>query len=106
MPKPCPNPTGNGCHCLVSGWDKTGKKNMFLDKKDELGLSKTGYNFLGGIMESADKMAAIFNPTINSYKRINGSVTTSGATWAPSSITWEGNNRPHMVRVPCAGRCK
>ena len=55
-------------------------------------------------MESADKMAAIFNPTINSYKRINGSVTTSGATWAPSSITWAGNNRTHMVRVPGAGR--
>ena len=104
MPKPFTNLTGNGCHCHVSVWDKSGKKNMFLDRKDELGLSKTGYNFLGGIMESADKMAAIFNPTINSYKRINGSVTTSGATWAPSSITWAGNNRTHMVRVPGAGR--
>ena len=104
MPKPFTNLTGNGCHCHVSVWDKSGKKNMFLDKKDELGLSKTGYHFLGGIMESADKMAAIFNPTINSYKRINGSVTTSGATWAPSSITWAGNNRTHMVRVPGAGR--
>ena len=55
-------------------------------------------------MESADKMAAVFNPTVNSYKRINGSVTTSGATWSPSSITWAGNNRTHMVRVPGAGR--
>jgi glutamine synthetase len=104
MPKPFTHLTGNGCHCHVSVWDKAGKKNMFLDKKDELGLSKTGYNFLGGIMESADKMAAVFNPTINSYKRINGSVTTSGATWSPSSITWAGNNRTHMVRVPGAGR--
>ena len=80
------------------------KLKHYLDKKDELGLSKTGYNFLGGIMESADKMAAVFNPTVNSYKRINGSVTTSGATWSPSSITWAGNNRTHMVRVPGAGR--
>ena len=104
MPKPFTNLTGNGCHCHISIWDKAGKKNMFLDKKDELGLSKTGYNFLGGIMESADKMAAVFNPTVNSYKRINGSVTTSGATWSPSSITWAGNNRTHMVRVPGAGR--
>ena len=104
MPKPFTNLTGNGCHCHISIWDKSGKKNMFLDKKDELGLSKTGYNFLGGIMESADKMAAVFNPTVNSYKRINGSVTTSGATWSPSSITWAGNNRTHMVRVPGAGR--
>ena len=104
MPKPFTSLTGNGCHCHVSIWDKSGKKNMFLDKKDELGLSKTGYHFLGGIMESADKMAAVFNPTVNSYKRINGSVTTSGATWSPSSITWAGNNRTHMVRVPGAGR--
>ena len=104
MPKPFTNLTGNGCHCHISIWDQSGKKNMFLDNKDELGLSKTGYNFLGGIMESADKMAAIFNPTVNSYKRINGSVTTSCATWSPSSITWAGNNRTHMVRVPGKGR--
>ena len=104
MPKPFTNLTGNGCHSHISVWDKTGKKNLFLDKKDELGLSKTGYHFLGGIVNSADKMAAIFNPTVNSYKRINGSVTLSGATWSPSSITWAGNNRTHMVRVPGPGR--
>ena len=104
MPKPFTNLTGNGCHSHISVWDKTGKKNLFLDKKDELGLSKTGYHFLGGIVNSADKMAAIFNPTVNSYKRINGYVTLSGATWSPSSITWAGNNRTHMVRVPGPGR--
>ncbi|MAV82578.1 MAG: type III glutamate--ammonia ligase [Pelagibacteraceae bacterium] len=104
MPKPFSNLTGNGCHSHISIWDKSGKKNLFLDKKDELGLSKTGYQFLGGIVNSADKMAAIFNPTVNSYKRINGSVTLSGATWSPSSITWAGNNRTHMVRVPGPGR--
>ena len=104
MPKPFTNLTGNGCHSHISVWDKTGKKNLFLDKKNELGLSKTGYHFLGGIVNSADKMAAIFNPTVNSYKRINGSVTLSGATWSPSSITWAGNNRTHMVRVPGPGR--
>jgi glutamine synthetase len=104
MPKPFTNLTGNGCHSHISVWDKTGKKNLFLDKKDELGLSKMGYHFLGGIVNSADKMAAIFNPTVNSYKRINGSVTLSGATWSPSSITWAGNNRTHMVRVPGPGR--
>ena len=104
MPKPFTNLTGNGCHSHISVWDKTGKKNLFLDKKDELGLSKTGYHFLGGIVNNADKMAAIFNPTVNSYKRINGSVTLSGATWSPSSITWAGNNRTHMVRVPGPGR--
>ncbi|MEO1704705.1 MAG: type III glutamate--ammonia ligase, partial [Pseudomonadota bacterium] len=49
-------------------------------------------------------MVAITNPTVNSYKRINAPETTSGATWAPNTITWSGNNRTHMVRVPGPGR--
>ena len=41
---------------------------------------------------------------MNSYKRINAPVTASGATWSPSTISWGGNNRTHMVRVPGPGR--
>jgi glutamine synthetase len=104
MPKPFKHLTGNGCHCHVSVWDKKGKENAFADKKDELGLSKEGMNFLGGIMKHAQGMTAITNPTVNSYKRINAAGTVSGATWAPNSVTWSGNNRTHMVRVPGPGR--
>jgi len=103
MPKPFINKTGNGCHAHLSVWNKKGK-NIFLDKKDELGLSKTAYNFMGGIMNSAEPLTAWFNPTINSYKRINAPVTASGATWAPNTITYSGNNRTHMIRVPGPGR--
>lgn len=70
----------------------------------ELGLSDSGRNFLGGIMKHASALAAICNPTVNSYKRINAPRTSSGATWAPNSVTWTGNNRTHMVRVPGPGR--
>jgi glutamine synthetase type III len=104
MPKPIAGLTGNGCHVHVSVWDKTGKTNMFADNKIELGLSKDGRHFLGGIMRHASAMAAITNPTVNSYKRINAPRTTSGATWAPNTVTWTGNNRTHMVRVPGPGR--
>jgi glutamine synthetase type III len=105
MPKPFPALTGNGCHAHISVWDAaTGKTNMFADKTDEMGLSKQGYNFLGGIMKHAEALAAITNPTINSYKRINAPRTISGATWSPNSVTWTGNNRTHMVRVPGPGR--
>ena len=104
MPKPIAGLTGNGCHVHVSVWDKTGKTNMFADNKMELGLSKDGRHFLGGIMRHASAMAAITNPTVNSYKRINAPRTTSGATWAPNTVTWTGNNRTHMVRVPGPGR--
>jgi len=104
MPKPFTNLTGNGCHSHVSVWDKAGKKNLFLDNKDENGLSKVSYNFLGGILHSATALCAVFNPTVNSYKRINAPRTMSGATWAPNTVTWTGNNRTHMIRVPEAGR--
>jgi len=104
MPKPFANLTGNGCHTHVSIWDKTGKKNLFLKKSDDLGLSRLAYDFLGGIMHNATALCAIFNPTVNSYKRIDAPRTLSGATWSPSSVTYTGNNRTHMIRVPDDGR--
>ena len=82
MPKPFENLTGNGCHAHVSVWD--GKKNKFLDKSDKLGLSKMAYNFLGGVIKNASSLSAFFNPTINSYRRINAPPTKSGASWSPS----------------------
>jgi glutamine synthetase len=104
MPKPFPGLTGNGCHVHISVWDLEGKTNAFADKGKELGLSDQGRHFLGGIMKHASALAAICNPTVNSYKRINAPRTISGATWAPNSVTWTGNNRTHMVRVPGPGR--
>ena len=55
-------------------------------------------------MHHAESFAAITNPTVNSYKRINAPRTTSGATWSPNTVTFGGNNRTHMVRVPDEGR--
>ncbi len=102
MPKPFVDLTGSGCHAHVSLWD--GKKNLFEDPKGELGVSQMGYHFIGGLMHNTDAICALTNPTVNSYKRINAPRTTSGATWAPNSITYTGNNRTHMIRIPDAGR--
>lgn len=104
MPKPFPGLTGTGCHAHISVWDQSGKINMFYDPTEEIGLSQQGYYFLGGIMKHAEALAAITNPTVNSYKRINAPRTVSGATWSPNTVTWTGNNRTHMVRVPGKGR--
>ncbi|MAJ20753.1 MAG: type III glutamate--ammonia ligase [Paracoccaceae bacterium] len=113
MPKPVEGLTGNGCHAHISVWDAPGSKaktNVFAttpstdSQTSELGLSEKGRHFLGGIMKHASAFAAITNPTVNSYKRINAPRTMSGATWAPNSVTWTGNNRTHMVRVPGPGR--
>ena len=102
MPKPFEKLTGNGCHAHISLWN--GKINKFLDMRDGYGLSKLAYNFLGGVMKNAESLSAFFNPTINSYRRINAPPTTSGATWSPSSISYSGNNRTHMIRIPDPGR--
>jgi len=104
MPKPFKGLTGSGCHAHISVWSLDGMTNVFADKTKELGLSDQGRHFLGGIMKHASALAAICNPTVNSYKRINAPRTSSGATWAPNTVTWTGNNRTHMVRVPGPGR--
>ena len=102
MPKPFADLTGSGCHAHVSLW-KDGR-NVFADKAGELGLSREGYHFIGGLIHSAEALTAITNPTVNSYKRINAPRTTSGATWSPNTVTYTGNNRTHMIRIPDAGR--
>ena len=103
MPKPFAGLTGNGCHVHASLWSKAGK-NLFVDRKGELGLSRLAYHFIGGVMHSAPALCAIANPVVNSYKRLNAPVTTSGATWSPNTVTYGGNNRTHMIRIPDADR--
>ena len=102
MPKPFENLTGNGCHAHISLWN--GKVNKFLDNGDRFGLSKIAYNFLAGVMKNTESLSSFFNPTVNSYRRINAPPTKSGASWSPSSISYSGNNRTHMIRIPDPGR--
>jgi glutamine synthetase len=102
MPKPFLALTGSGCHAHVSIWD--GARNMFEDEGGALGVAELGYHFIGGIIGHAEALCALTNSTINSYKRINAPRTMSGATWAPNTVTYSGNNRTHMIRIPEPGR--
>lgn len=104
MPKPFASLTGNGCHTHLSVWDTADTTNLFDDSNGELGLSSLAYQFIGGVMHSSSALCAFSNPTVNSYKRLNAPVTNSGATWAPTTITYGGNNRTHMIRIPDRGR--
>jgi glutamine synthetase len=104
MPKPFAHLTGSGCHTHLSVWDAEGKENLFYDPQGELGLSSLAYQFIGGVLHSAEALCAITNPTVNSYKRIYAPVTASGATWAPSTVSYSGNNRTHTIRIPDSGR--
>merc|ERR1712137_162933 len=104
MPRPFKDLTGSGCHVHCSLWSEG--KNVFVGPSEEfpeldaLGLSTTAYHFVGGVISKARSCCAITNPTVNSYKRLAGATTLSGATWAPNRISMSGNNRTHMVRVP------
>lgn len=102
MPKPFMNLTGNGCHAHISLWK--GSENVCYDPQDPLEISGTGYNFVGGLIHNADALCAILNPVVNSYKRINAPRTISGSTWSPNTVTYSGDNRTHMIRVPGGGR--
>ncbi|MCK5771335.1 type III glutamate--ammonia ligase [Algiphilus sp.] len=101
MPKPVSSRTGNGMHYHMSITDADGNA-IFHDDADAqgLGLSKTAYHFLGGLLAHAPALCAFAAPTVNSYKRLVVGGSASGATWAPVYVTYGDNNRSAMVRVP------
>jgi len=93
-PKPISGINGNGMHTNMSLFNEDG--NVFYDEAGDLQLSKTAYNFLGGVLAHAANFTAITNPTVNSYKRL-----TPGFE-APVYVAWSGSNRSPMVRVPAS----
>ncbi len=102
MPKPYADRTGSGSHFNMSLADiKTGK-NISGDAGDKrgCGLSKIAYQFLGGMRKHAAAIVATSCPIVNSYKRLIKSGSMTGYTWAPIFISYGGNNRTHMFRVP------
>ncbi|MEG1558181.1 MAG: glutamine synthetase, partial [Oscillospiraceae bacterium] len=94
LPKPVQGINGSGMHTNMSLF--SGEDNAFLDETDKLGLSKTAYSFMAGIMEHIKGMAAITNPLVNSYKRLVPGYE------APCYIAWSAKNRSPLIRVPTA----
>ena len=104
MPKPFAHLTGSGAHYHMSLWDEDNKTNLFLDEKDENGLSKIANHFMGGVLSHARALSAVCGPLVNSYKRLVRGAPRSGASWAPVYVTYGGSNRTQMVRIPGPGR--
>jgi glutamine synthetase len=102
MPKPYADRTGSGAHFNMSLADVNTGKNISGDASDKrgCGLSKKAYQFLGGLRKHAAAIVATTCPTVNSYKRLIKSGSMTGYTWAPIFISYGGNNRTHMFRVP------
>lgn len=102
MPKPYADRTGSGAHFNMSMADARTGKNVFGDATDRrgCGLSRTAYQFLAGVLGHAPAIVATTCPTVNSYKRLIKTGSMTGYTWAPIFISYGGNNRTHMMRVP------
>jgi glutamine synthetase len=98
-PKPLAELTGNGAHLHASLWDPQGH-NLFPDPQGPSGLSPLAHHFLGGLLEHAPALCALTNPIANSYERLARTTPASGASWSPGWISYGGNNRTHMVRLP------
>ncbi|MEM3627208.1 MAG: glutamine synthetase family protein [Candidatus Bathyarchaeia archaeon] len=94
MPKPFHGQYGAGLHTHVSLIDEEKNQNMFYDPHGSYSLSETALHFIAGILYHAKALAALTNPTVNSYKRL-----VPG--WeAPVYISWAKYNRSVLLRVP------
>jgi glutamine synthetase len=92
MPKPFSNEAGSGFHAHIALYNKG--RNMFCDDDDEFGLSQAARYFIGGILDHSRGIAAIANPTLNSYKRLIPHYE------APIYIAWAPHNRSSLIRIP------
>ncbi len=92
MPKPVYGINGSGMHVHQSLW--SGSKNLFYDGSDPYWLSQTAKYFMAGILEHARGLAAITNPTVNSYKRLVPGYE------APVYVCWGRINRSALIRIP------
>ena len=93
MPKPFNDEGGSGYHLHFSTWSDD-EQPLFDDPKGPDGLSKIARGAIAGVLAHAPALAALSNPTINSYKRFGPD------TLAPWLIDWGLDNRSAMVRVP------
>ncbi len=89
MPKPRVEMNGSGMH-LNMRLIKEGK-NVLGDENGN--LSREGEAFLAGILEHIAGMTAVFNPIVNSYKRLVPGFE------APSEITWTTKQRTALIHI-------
>ena len=95
MPKPIPKINGSGMHTHISLFTEDGE-NAFHDGDDEFDLSEEAKQFTAGILEHAEALAAVTNPTVNSYKRLVPGYE------APVYVAWSDRNRSALIRKPAA----
>ncbi|EGC31662.1 hypothetical protein DICPUDRAFT_50065 [Dictyostelium purpureum] len=94
IPKLYDYQAGNGCHAHLSLWNANDDTNITPDPNSECGVGLLTQNFIGGILEHAHSLTALFNATSNSYERLKP------FCWSGCSIAWGLDNKEAFVRVP------
>ena len=102
MPKPYTESWGSGHHYNISLASTATGENVMRDPGDPRGMgwSSVAYSFIAGMMKHADALAAVFTPTVNSYKRLNPRLADGTASWAPVWSAYGQQNRSCMLRLP------
>jgi len=87
------NTLSSGWHLHQSLIDRHSHANAFASQQENELLSRTGRNFLAGLLSHGRAAAAFSTPTVNGYKRYRT------YSLAPDRVTWGRDNRGVMVRV-------
>ncbi len=92
MPKPIFGDNGSGMHTHQSLWQ--GGKPLFYDQDGYAGLSKMAMHYVAGLLTHGPALAALTNPTVNSYRRLVPGYE------APVNLIISARNRSAIVRIP------
>lgn len=92
LPKPVAGINGSGMHTNLSV--SRGGRNLFWDPAGKDHLSEFGWSFVDRILESANDICLVLNPSVNAYRRLDPHFE------APNQIKASANNRGAMVRLP------
>lgn len=92
LPKPIAGINGTGMHTNIS-ISKRGK-NAFYDAKGEEKLTQFAWEFVDRILNSANDLCLLLNPSVNAYRRLDPHFE------APNQIKSSPVDRTSMVRIP------